>query len=41
MKAGPKVDFSWTAKDGVMNYGIHGTPGAGANEKSYTTAADR
>ena len=26
MKAGPKVDFSWTAKDGVMNYGIHGTP---------------
>ena len=35
MKAGAKVDFSWTAKDGVVNYDMHGTPGAGAKEKSY------
>jgi hypothetical protein len=35
MKAGAKVDFAWTAKDGVVNYDMHGTPGAGAKEKSY------
>jgi hypothetical protein len=35
MKAGAKVDFTWTAKDGVVNYDMHGTPGAGAKEKSY------
>jgi hypothetical protein len=35
MKAGAKVDFNWAAKDGVVNYDMHGTPGAGAKEKSY------
>jgi hypothetical protein len=35
MKAGAKVDFTWAAKDGVVNYDMHGTPGAGAKEKSY------
>ncbi|HEV7257316.1 MAG TPA: transmembrane anchor protein [Bosea sp. (in: a-proteobacteria)] len=35
MKAGAKVDFAWTARDGVVNYDMHGTPGAGAKEKSY------
>ncbi|PZN92398.1 MAG: transmembrane anchor protein [Hyphomicrobiales bacterium] len=35
MKAGAKVDFAWTAKDGVVNYDMHGTPGAGGKEKSY------
>jgi hypothetical protein len=35
MKAGAKVDFTWTARDGVVNYDMHGTPGAGAKEKSY------
>ncbi len=37
MKAGAKVDFAWTAKDGVVNYDMHGTPGAGGKEKSYKT----
>jgi hypothetical protein len=35
MKAGAKVDFAWTARDGVVNYDMHGTPGAGGKEKSY------
>ena len=35
MKAGAKVDFAWTAKDGVVNYDMHGTPAGGGKEKSY------
>lgn len=37
MKTGAKVDFAWAAKDGVVNYDMHGTPGAGGKEKSYKT----
>jgi hypothetical protein len=35
MKAGAKVNFSWAAEGGVVNYDMHGTPAAGGKEKSY------
>lgn len=35
MKAGAKVNFSWTAEGGVVNYDMHGTPAGGSKEKSY------
>ena len=35
MKAGAKVNFSWAAEGGVVNYDMHGTPTGGGKEKSY------
>ena len=35
MKAGAKVNFSWAAEGGVLNYDMHGTPAGGGKEKSY------
>jgi len=35
MKAGARVNFSWTAEGGVVNYDMHGTPAGGGKEKSY------
>jgi hypothetical protein len=35
MKKDATVNFSWTAKDGVVNYDMHGTPASGGKEKSY------
>lgn len=35
MKAGGKVNFTWTAEGGVVNYDMHGVPAAGGKEKSY------
>ena len=35
MKAGDKVNFSWAAEGGVVNYDMHGTPAGGGKEKSY------
>lgn len=35
MKKDAKVNFTWAAKDGVVNYDMHGTPAAGGKEKSY------
>lgn len=37
MAKGAKVDFEWTARDGVVNYDMHGTPQGGGKEKSYKT----
>ncbi|AOO82266.1 transmembrane anchor protein [Bosea vaviloviae] len=35
MKQGAKVDFTWAAKGGAVNYDMHGTPAGGGKEKSY------
>lgn len=35
MKAGGKVNFSWAAEGGVVNYDMHGVPASGSKEKSY------
>lgn len=35
MIKGAKVTFDWSVKDGVVNYIMHGTPGAGAKETTY------
>lgn len=35
MKAGGKVNFTWTAEGGVVNYDMHGIPASGGKEKSY------
>ncbi|WP_324132417.1 hypothetical protein [Bosea sp. (in: a-proteobacteria)] len=41
MKAEVKVDFAWPAKDGVVNYDVHGMPGAGGKQNvSDTLNAD-
>lgn len=35
VKAGAKVNFSWAATGGVVNYDLHGTNPAGGKEKSF------
>jgi hypothetical protein len=35
MKAGGKVNFTWVAEGGVVNYDMHGVPAGGRKEKSY------
>lgn len=39
MVKGAKVQFTWTAKGGVVNYDMHGTPAKGGKESRYK--ADR